>query len=169
MVFGFSPKSIPIILFTAVLLLPAIGQVGHCEEIFGTVTSIESGDTFTVTVEGRTELIRLEGIDCPETGQPFGDRAKQFTSRKTLNKKVRVEVIRPDSYNGTWAVVFTLDGNNLNRELLKAGLAWWYHKYSDDKSLGELETRARLKHRGLWDQMVPTAPWDFRRGYGVSR
>ena len=169
MVSGFSPRSIPAVLLTAVLLLPAVDQIGHCEELIGTVTTIESGDAFTLKVEAGTARIRLEGIDCPEIEQPFGDRAKQFTSRKILNKQVRAEVISRDSYNGTWAVILTPDGNNLNRELLKAGLAWWYHKYSDDDSLGELETMARLKHRGLWDQMAPTAPWDFRRGYGERR
>ncbi|MDF1527452.1 MAG: thermonuclease family protein, partial [bacterium] len=84
--------------------------------------------------------------------------------RKVLNRQVRAEVASRDSYNGTWAMVYTPGGNSLDRELLEEGLAWWYHKYSNDLSLGDLETRARLKRRGLWGQMAPTAPWDFRRG-----
>ena len=140
------------------------------ETLNGTVISIASGDTFILKTSAGEEKIRLEGIDCPEMEQPFGDKAKQFTASKILNKQVEAEIISRDNYNGTWAVVYTSDGKSLNQELLKVGLAWWYHKYSDDQSLGELETKARLKHRGLWNQIAPIAPWDFRRGvWGGTR
>ncbi len=42
------------------------------------------------------------------------------------------------------------DGRVLNQELLKAGLVWWYRKYSDDTHLGGLEAEARAAQRGLW-------------------
>jgi endonuclease YncB( thermonuclease family) len=157
------------------MLLSITVRAAYCEQptgtvIAGTVISVESGDTFTLKTGDRTERIRLEGIDCPEMEQPFGDKAKQFTASKILNKQVEAAVISRDNYNGTWAMVSTSDGRSLNQELLKVGLAWWYHKYSDDQSLGELETKARLKHRGLWNQIAPIAPWDFRRGvWGVTR
>ena len=175
MVCRFPPRSIPFILLAVAALLPAFGQVGHCEQLIGTVVagtviSVESGDTFTLKTGDRTERIRLEGIDCPELDQPFGDKAKKFTASNILNKQVTAEVVSRDSYNGTWAKVSMPDGRSLNMELLKVGLAWWYHKYSDDQSLGELETKARLKHRGLWNQIAPIAPWDFRRGvWGGAR
>ena len=70
----------------------------------------------------------------------------------------------PDSYNGNWSVVKLPNGKELHRELLRAGLAWWYRKYSEDGSLGELETAARLKRKGLWADIAPMAPWDYRRG-----
>ena len=158
------PKPVIQTIFVSCLVLSAFCLPAYCEQLVGTVIAIESGDTFTLEMGNKTERIRLEGIDCPEVDQPFGNKAKTFTSRKILNKKVTVEVKSRDSYNGTWSVVLTPDGQDLNRELLKTGLAWWYHKYSDDHSLGELETKARLKHRGLWDQIAPMPPWDFRRG-----
>ena len=54
------------------------------------------------------------------------------------------------------------DGKELNRELVQAGLAWWYRKYSDDKSLGKLEADAKKNRRGLWSDKNPVAPWDWR-------
>ena len=32
--------------------------------------------------------VRLNGIDCPERGQPFGSRAKQFTADLAFGKTV---------------------------------------------------------------------------------
>jgi endonuclease YncB( thermonuclease family) len=32
--------------------------------------------------------------------------------------------------------VDTRDGRNLNQELVKAGLAWWYYRYSDNREMG---------------------------------
>ncbi len=41
------------------------------------VVGIADGDTFTALfADKHTERIRLHGIDCPESGQPFGKAAK---------------------------------------------------------------------------------------------
>lgn len=155
---------------TLLLLLCLNYSPAAAQSLVGTVTEVESGDTFLLKTSSGEEKIRLEGIDCPEMEQPYGDKAKAFTSRKILNRKITAEVISRDSFNGTWSVVRTPDGENLAEELLKAGLAWWYHKHSDDEALGKLETRARLKRKGLWADIAPMAPWDFRRGvWGGSR
>jgi micrococcal nuclease len=37
--------------------------------------------------------IRLDGIDCPERRQAFGQRAKQFTSKFVFGKTVTVKVV----------------------------------------------------------------------------
>ena len=55
------------------------------------------------------------------------------------------------------------DGTNLNRELVKAGLAWWYRKYSKDESLGALEEEAKTAKRGLWTDPEPVPPWCWRK------
>ena len=39
----------------------------------------------------RTQIkVRPHGIDCPESGQDFGQRAKQFTSVSTFGQVVTV-------------------------------------------------------------------------------
>jgi len=40
---------------------------------------VSDGDTISVMRGGRAVKVRLNGIDCPENGQPFGTRAKQYT------------------------------------------------------------------------------------------
>ena len=117
---------------------------------------------------GIAEKIRLAGIDCPERKQAFGKRAKQFTSNLVFRKVVTVEVETIDQHGRTVGEVILPDGRSLNRELVKAGFAWWYRKYSDDSTLGQLEEEARLNKRGLWSDSKSIAPWEFRsQGRGV--
>jgi endonuclease YncB( thermonuclease family) len=50
------------------------------------------GDTITVLAEGNKQYkVRLQHIDCPETRQPFGAKAKQFLSQKVFGKNVTVK------------------------------------------------------------------------------
>ena len=133
-------------------------------EIFsGKVVSVLDGDTIEVMHLGRAERIRLEGIDCPEKGQAFGNRAKQFTSRAAYGKVVTIQATKRDRYNRIIGTVCLPDGENLNQELVRAGLAWWYRHFSTDRTLGQLEAEARANRRGLWKDANPVPPWDFRR------
>jgi micrococcal nuclease len=54
------------------------------------------------------------------------------------------------------------DGRILNQELIKAGLAWWYEKYSKDMVLRDLEVKARAAKLGLWVYPDPVPPWEWR-------
>ena len=46
----------------------------------GPVVSVLDGDTLEVLHNQRPERIRLHGIDCPEKGQAYGNKAKQVTA-----------------------------------------------------------------------------------------
>ena len=109
----------------------------------GRVVGISDGDTITVLHNGKGERIRLHGIDCPEKRQPFGNRAKQFTSRLTYGKEVAVKDLGQHRYGRTIGEVSLPDGRVLNRELVKAELAWWCQKDSDEPTLATLEIKAR--------------------------
>ncbi|MFX0200221.1 MAG: thermonuclease family protein [Candidatus Hodarchaeota archaeon] len=114
---------------------------------------------------GRAVKVRLHGIDCPEKKQAFGTNAKQFTSDMAFGKEVTVRIQTTDRYGRAVGVVVLPDGKNLNWELVGAGLAWWYRKYSpDDRTLERLETEARAAKRGLWVDESPIPPWEWRRG-----
>ena len=51
----------------------------------------------------------------------------------------------------------------VNLEIIKAGFAWHYKKYSRDKNLAAAERDARAAKIGLWSAGDPTPPWNFRR------
>ncbi len=128
----------------------------------GRVVGISDGDTITVMHNGKGERIRLHGIDCPEKRQAFGNRAKQFTSNLVFAKTVTVQVVDRDRYGRTVGVVLLPDGRSLNHELVKAGFAWMYRRYTNDQSLSDLEEEARVAGRGLWADPHAVAPWEWR-------
>src|SRR5205809_3843723 len=80
----------------------------------GKVVGVSDGDTISVMHNGKAERIRLSGIDCPEKGQAFGQRAKQFTSALVFGKEVTVAVQDSDKYGRTIGEVKLLDGRVLN-------------------------------------------------------
>jgi len=154
---------VQILVFTALIF--AFGQThGYADAVWqGKVVGVSDGDTITVMHHGKGERIRLYGIDCPEKRQAFGKRAKQFTSSMVFGKHVSVKPITTDRYGRTIAWVY-VNGTCLNEELLRAGLAWHYKKYSTERHLAELENEARAAKTGLWSDPHATPPWDFRRG-----
>jgi micrococcal nuclease len=129
----------------------------------GRVVGVSDGDTITILHDDYSqEKIRLFGIDCPEKSQAFGQRAKQFTSSLVYGKVVRIRRMDEDRYGRTVAWIF--HGNtNVNAELVRAGYAWHFRKYSDDLELQRLEDEARKSRRGLWVYPNPVPPWEYRR------
>ena len=140
-----------------------LGLAPHVYADFsGKVVGVIDGDSIRVLRNGKAEQVRLRGIDCPERKQAFGTRAKQFTSELVFGKDVTVKEKGRDRYGRTLGEVILSDGRSLNHELLKAGYAWWFRRYSKDVRLGDLEDEARLAQRGLWADPDPVPPWEFR-------
>ena len=82
-----------------------------------------NGDSITV-LRDRTQIrIRLDGIDCPDGGQAFDDRAKQFTSTFVFRRTVESLPTDVDRYGRTVARV-RVDGRDLSLELV-SGTALW--------------------------------------------
>ena len=145
----------------AVLLVSPLGA--RAEELAGKVTEVVKGDTVMVEHDGKTEPVRLTGIDCPELAQPFGPEAKQFTANLALQKDVTVETQGTDDAGRTLGVVKLPDGRILNRELAGAGMAWFYDKHAAaDTGLRGIIAKAIAEKKGLWSSGTPLAPWDFR-------
>lgn len=132
-------------------------------EFSARVVGIQDGDTITVLRGAQQVRIRLYGIDCPERGQPFYRRAREFTASQVFGKTVTVEVIEQDRYGRLVARVYTPEGVELNKELVRAGLAWWYQRYAPHEiELARLEEEARASRRGLWSESSPVPPWEWR-------
>ena len=139
-------------------------QINVGEILTGKVVSVADGDTITFLVNETQHRIRLHGIDCPEGGQPFGTKAKQFTSELAFGQTVTARVVDTDRYGRLVCRVTLPDGKDLSAELVRAGLAWWYQRYApDDKELAKLEIEAREAKRGLWADPKPVPPWEWRK------
>lgn len=92
-----------------------------------------------------------------------GKKAKQFTTEATLGKVVTIIEHGKDKHGRTIGDVVLPDGSNLNQQLVKEELAWWYWEHSQDKSLKNLEDDAQDEKRGLWRDRHPIPPWVFRK------
>jgi micrococcal nuclease len=153
------------VLISLILLLVSAGGV-HAWE--GVVVRVIDGDSMQIRRDGKIYEIRLYGIDTPEYKQPYSNKAKQFTRRLAYNKTVSVDI---DRYGRIVALVFS-QGKLVNRELVRAGLAWFYPKYCLEQPLcGELESlerQARKERRGLWRDNSPVSPWDWKRQEKIS-
>ena len=122
------------------------------------------GDTIEVLHHTRPERIRLSGIDCPEKGQAFGNKAKQAVAAFVYGKQVRLQTHGQDKYVRTLADVLLFNGTNINHELVKDGWCWCYRKYAPgDTVLEGLEREAREARRGLWVDPTPIPPWVYRK------
>lgn len=153
----------------ALCLLVFSGSCAHSKTFQGTVVRISDGDTITVLRKKTPYKVRLEGIDCPEKGQPFGRTAKQFSSQRAFGQRVKVQIKTKDRYQRIVGTVFLPDGSNLSEELLKNGLAWHFTRYSKNTHLQTLEDLARKAKVGLWGQPPFQAPWEYRRSLKQHR
>jgi len=155
-----SPQIVRTAVFGALLVLaiPALA-----DSFTGKVVGVTDSDPIEVMHDGRAEKVRLVGIDCPEKAQPFGQRAKQATSELAFGTVVTVTAPQRDRYGRRLGDVTLPDGRNLNRELVKLGMAWWYRKYSKDERLEVTEIAARQARVGLWAEPDPEPPWEWRR------
>ncbi len=116
------------------------------------------------------ERIRLWGIDAPESKQAFGTRAKQFTGDLAFGQTVTVRVRDIDRYKRAVAEIILPNGRNLNREIVRAGFAWWYETYARRETvLRDLQSEAQGAKRGLWADPKPAPPWEWRRKTTTAR
>ena len=160
-------RTVRVRLALVALVLSSVPAFAH-ERFAGRVVGITDGDTISVMREGRSVRVRLEGIDCPERGQDFGQRAKQFTSEMAFGKDAVVEVRDVNRYGRLVARV-SVGGEDVSLALLRSGLAWHYTKYSRDPKLAEAEIAAKAAKLGLWSRPAPTPPWEFRQSAPLRR
>ncbi len=155
-------KALSIISIICVSAIHSGAWVGKC-------VAVADGDTISVMRYKKPIKIRLYGVDCPERGQDFGAKAKQFTSIMVFGKQARIDPIDEDRYGRVVAWVWIGDVS-LNRELIRQGLAWYYRRYAPTAfDLFRLETEAKAKGIGLWSLPKPTPPWEFRKAKHKKR
>ena len=132
----------------------------------GLVTKVLDGDSFGVKKGRRVHEIRLYGIDSPEYGQLFWQEARGLTRELVLGEIVNVKPMDRDHYGRIVALVWH-QGQLVNSELVRNGLAWVYPRYCQKQPLCSdmktMEEAAQKQGRGLWREKSPMAPWLWKR------
>ena len=127
------------------------------------IVKVVDGDTLDVSIEGKTERLRLIGIDTPETVDPrksvqcFGkeasNRAKELLEGEFVSLESDETQGERDKYKRLLRYVFLPDGTNFNLYMITEGYAHEYtydepYKYQADFKQAEIDARAQNK--GLW-------------------
>jgi micrococcal nuclease len=147
----------------AVAALAGPRAQGPKETIEGKVVAVADGDTVTVLVDRVQVKVRLWGIDAPEKAQAFGQRSREHVSSLVFGRQVRVEVWGRDRYDRTLGRIY-VDATDVNLQMVRAGMAWWYQKYSPKaQDIEVAEQQARSAKLGLWRDVDPQPPWEFRK------
>jgi endonuclease YncB( thermonuclease family) len=127
------------------------------------VVKVVDGDTLDVNIDGKTERLRLIGIDTPETVDPrksvqcFGVEASNKAKELLLGQNVGLEADESqgerDKYKRLLRYVFLPDGTNFNLFMIAEGYAHEYtygesYKYQSEFKQAQIE--ARNNQKGLW-------------------
>jgi endonuclease YncB( thermonuclease family) len=152
---------------TVLALVSTVATAAQSQRFTAQVVAVHDGDTITVRTASETLRVRLAGVDCPELGQSWSARARQFTSQLVFGKTVAIEARGADQYERTIARV-SVGSVDVAEELLRAGLAWRYELGAADARLLEAELTARRARAGLWAEPAPVPPWEWRRAHQVD-
>jgi len=134
----------------------------------GTVSRVVDGDTLWLKTEGDGEppvVVRLEGIDAPESCQPGGSEATAALNALALGRGVTVRVAARDEHGRTVGKVF--DGEkDVGNRMVRDGMAW-STRYQYDRGPYVAEERMALAlKRGLHAPGGAIQPREFRKRHG---
>lgn len=157
-------------LLTLLAAFPVFSTKGTVD---GSVMRVKDGDTVVIAPAEGGEFFtcRLYGIDTPEIshgrkpGQSFGEEAAKELKKLVLGQAVSVQMMGSHSY-GRDICIIRKDDLDVNLEMVKRGYAWAYREYLKRPYASEYidaERAAREKKRGLWQQVNPLPPWEFRK------
>lgn len=151
--------------FYKIILLLFVNITFSQTTLTAKVIGIKDGDTVVVLDSLNNQItLRLAEVDCPEKNQPFGTKAKQFTSNQVYLKTIKYVVTDTDRYGRSIAMIYyDSDNKYLSAEIIKAGMGWHYKRYSTSKELATFQEKAKQNKIGLWIDNNPIEPSEFRK------
>lgn len=127
------------------------------------ILTVIDGDTIEVLIDNKKEVVRLIGINSPETVDPrkpvecFGKEASAKAKSILLGKSVQLEADPTqddrDKYQRLLRYVFLEDGTNFSKLMISEGYAYEYtyntpYKYQSEFKQAQKEAEASKV--GLW-------------------
>ena len=122
---------------------PALpSQNHHLNSPIHGICYVVDGDTIRI---GKHSL-RLAGIDAPELDHPWGNKAKWHLVNLCKGKVVKAELDESTSYDRLVATCYLPDGRDLSAEMVSAGYALDWPKFSKGKYASLEPEGIRKKH-----------------------
>lgn len=123
------------------------GTLGDGRRVAAQVVGAVDGDSIEVRIGETVEQVHLLGIDTPEPGMCYGDRAAARASALTKGQLVELESdssqTNRDKYGRLLRFIWLPDGQLLNAVLLDEGLAFEYTYYDASAHQADFQRRAR--------------------------
>lgn len=147
------------------LIVPGVGvSFRKGSVISGQVVRVYDGDTFKLKMTVGQAVIRIWGIDAPESDQQYGDEATAALWTLCGGAQVAVLIKDRDRWGRIVGEVFNAESINIGNEMIRQGLAWFVAKFAKmDQTKRTLELEARNKKRGLWLHSGQLPPWLWRK------
>jgi len=136
-------------------------------EITGLVSRIVDGDTLWVrtAADEAPVVVRIEGIDAPESCQIGGAESTAALAALVLNRSVTVKPVATDDYGRKVGKVFD-GGRDIGDRMVRDGHAWsTRYKYDRGPYIAEERMAQGLK-RGLHAEGGAVQPREFRQRNG---
>lgn len=166
-------ESVPFLVRVRPVALALVGLVGLGFPLIAAATVAPDPSGRAVVIDGDTididgQRIRLEGIDAPEHAQtcgrkwlgswPCGAAATRALEGLIGSRRVDCHNEGHDKY-GRILGVCSINGRDINAEMVRSGYAWAFVKYSARYVAEEAE--ARKAKSGVWQGEAEPA-WVFR-------
>lgn len=149
------------VIFAMVLCLALAEPAALPTPFRAKVLRVTDGDTLVVAYGDGSLTVRLDAIDAPEQGQPWGSPARH---RLLAMTESRIVEVRPRDWDHQRLVARVwVAGQDASLVLVAEGLAWHYRRFSSDAGLSAAEKAAREGEKGLWQDVQPIPPWEWRR------
>jgi len=153
-----------LLLAILVALLGAPALAADTATLTGRVVSVHDGDTVRVLDAANVQhKVRLQGIDAPEIGQPFGTKSRDHLAALAKGKMVTVHEHGHDKYGRTLGRI-EIEGEDVNQKMVADGMAWHVRRFDKSAELAAAEEKARDAKRGLWADKASVPPWEWRAG-----
>ena len=142
----------------------------YARVVDGHVLRVSDGDTLTAVIGGRQTTLRLLYIDAPERDQRFGPESTRSLEQLVRLVHVRFDLRGRDKYRRTLALIVRVsDGAVINLQQVERGMAWSIARGETEIAYERAQLRARLAHKGLWEDPRPVAPGVWRRSRRANR
>lgn len=142
-------------LFAALVISSFLISGAYAEKVCG----VHDADTLEFC---NGKKVRLMGIDAVESHQPFGAEAREYLKELVLDREVQVEGCLHRGWLRDMCNV-TLEGKDIQAEMVRMGYAFDYPKYSNGK-YASLQNEAKQAKKGVWIQSEGSIKtWDARR------
>jgi len=162
-----------------IFLVAFVSWIWAGEIVYGVLERVKDGDTFQMRIHGKSESIRLFGIDTPEkfirrnrklnrdvrmcgVGREAmveaGQEASHFAEQvMEVGKTYKMELMEGSSHGRLIGWVYLPDGKVYNVEVVRQGYGVVYRKYSrthhqKDRELMKAQKYAQTHQKGLWSK-----------------